>query len=171
MSSICMFAISNRGFNVMGYIPTLGKSASSYRSHLIFIFISFKKSSLWHTLTFHSSTAFQSAFQEQQQNNTEKTERQANFQLSSASVVAERKQEMRCGKAPGNHHRFVSRLAPHSNSKRLKPAKKVNLMWFNEFFLASFNISIHIASVFGHSVSTFHIQNLSNRFRHKHDSI
>ena len=73
-----MFAISKRFSDVQGYIPTLGKSTSSYRSHLFFIFISFKKSSLWHTLTFHSST-FQSAFQEQQQNNTEKTERQANF--------------------------------------------------------------------------------------------
>ena len=43
---INMFAISKRGFNEKGYIPTLGKSASSYRSHLFFIFISFKKSSL-----------------------------------------------------------------------------------------------------------------------------
>ena len=84
---INMFAISKRFSNMKGYIHTLSKSASSYRSHLFFIFISFKKSSLWHTLTFHSSS-FQSAFQEQQQNNTEKTERQANFLQRSHTVVS-----------------------------------------------------------------------------------
>ena len=116
----------------------LGKSASSYRSHLFFIFISFKKLSLWHTLTFHSST-FQSAFQEQQQNNTEKTERQANLLQRSHTVVLN-------VKIPPKH-KFVQ----------------------GDFTSFSMEVSAN-SHTFRFRFPALHIQNLSNRYRHKYDS-
>ena len=80
-------------------------------------------------MTFHSST-FQSAFQEQQQNNTEKTERQANFLQRSHTVISNVKNPPKYKFAHDDFTSFSMEVSSNSYNFRFRsPALHIQDLW------------------------------------------